>query len=163
MAQQAGLAEQIKDEILNYGNLVHAISGMTGGVTAITAFYPLNIIRMRVQVDETMKSASMLALAQKIAQDDGVAALYQGWWSSKWARCYCRGFELCPCCSPKALTDHSSLSPLSGACLPLALCLTLAGVVSLGASNFVSVTRAGVRLCRGGANPCSRRARGPVS
>jgi hypothetical protein len=85
MAQQPGLAEQIKDEILNYGNLVHAISGMTGGVTAISAFYPLNIIRMRVQVDETMKSASVLAMAQKIAQDDGVAALYQGWWSSKWA------------------------------------------------------------------------------
>ena len=112
MAQQAGLAEQIKDEILNYGNLVHAISGMTGGVTAITAFYPLNIIRMRVQVDETMKSASVLALAQKIAQDDGVAALYQGWWSSKWACCYCRGVGACPACSAaQALTDPTPPGP----------------------------------------------------
>jgi adenine nucleotide transporter 17 len=132
MAQQAGLAEQIKDEMLNYGNLVHAISGATGGVTAITAFYPLNIIRMRVQVDETMKSASVLALAQKIAQDDGVAALYQGWWSSKWACCYCRGVRAC------SFFPLLLLLPSADRSIHSSLCLALAGVVSLGASNFVS-------------------------
>jgi len=72
----------VKKEVFTYENLVHAISGMTGGVTAITVFYPLNIIRMKLQVDEAMKSDSVLGVAKKIADTEGFSALYQGWWSS---------------------------------------------------------------------------------
>lgn len=32
-------------ELSSYENLVHAISGLCGGVSAISAFYPLNAVR----------------------------------------------------------------------------------------------------------------------
>lgn len=79
---ELSLQEKIRREVFTYHNLVHAISGMVGGVTAITAFYPLNIIRLKIQVDEHMKSESVLKVARKIAEQDGFAGLYQGWWSS---------------------------------------------------------------------------------
>mmetsp|Transcript_9487 Transcript_9487/g.16617 ORF Transcript_9487/g.16617 Transcript_9487/m.16617 type:complete len:323 (+) Transcript_9487:54-1022(+) len=76
------IVEDVKREVFTYTNLVHAVSGMTGGVIAISTFYPLNIIRIRLQVDENMKAQSALSVAQKIIDESGVGALYQGWWSS---------------------------------------------------------------------------------
>ena len=55
---------------------------MTGGVTAITTFFPLNNVRMRLQVDDSLTPGNPLAVAKQIADKDGVGALYQGWWSS---------------------------------------------------------------------------------
>lgn len=75
-------ADLIWSEVFTYESLVHAISGMTGGVTAITVFFPLNTIRLRLQIDQKMKSASILAVARQIARDGGPAKLYQGWWSN---------------------------------------------------------------------------------
>lgn len=77
-----GLAEDIKKEVFTYKNLVHAISGMTGGVIAISTFYPLNIIRIKLQVEEKLKSQSVLSVAKLIADEEGVGGLYKGWWSS---------------------------------------------------------------------------------
>ena len=45
-------------------------------------FYPLNNIRIRVQVDETLKSEDPFVVGKDIMKRDGVAALYQGWWSA---------------------------------------------------------------------------------
>ena len=55
---------------------------MTGGVTAISAFYPLNSVRLRLQVDENMKAENAFVVAKNIAQQDGVGELYRGWHSS---------------------------------------------------------------------------------
>lgn len=75
--------EGLAEELFTYENLVHAISGMTGGVTAITTFYPLNIVRTRLQVDESLKNeGNVFKTVMKIAEQDGPQALYQGWWSS---------------------------------------------------------------------------------
>ncbi len=55
---------------------------MTGGVLAISTFYPLNIIRIKLQVDEKLKSQSVLSVAKSIAEEEGIQGLYKGWWSS---------------------------------------------------------------------------------
>lgn len=78
----SSVIEDVKNEVFTYTNLVHAVSGMTGGVCAISTFYPLNIIRMRLQIDEGLKAESVLAVGKKIADRDGLMALYQGWWSA---------------------------------------------------------------------------------
>ena len=66
------------EELFTYENLVHAISGMTGGVTAITTFYPLNVVRTRLQVDESIQAESnVFKTAAKIAEKHGIQALYQ--------------------------------------------------------------------------------------
>ncbi len=41
------------DELFSYNSLVHAVSGMVGGASAITVFYPLNVLRTRLQVSES--------------------------------------------------------------------------------------------------------------
>lgn len=76
-------ARPIWSEAFTLESLVHAISGMTGGVTATTVFFPLNTIRLRLQVDQKMKSASMIATARDITRDGGILKLYQGWCSSE--------------------------------------------------------------------------------
>eukprot|EP00924_Labyrinthula_sp_SR-Ha-C_P004815 snap_masked-scaffold_1-processed-gene-13.0-mRNA-1 protein AED:0.22 eAED:0.22 QI:0/-1/0/1/-1/1/1/0/316 len=76
------MSDNILKELFTYHNLVHAISGATGGATAITTFYPLNIIRTKLQVDETLKSKNVFVLIKEIAEKEGFSALYQGWWSS---------------------------------------------------------------------------------
>jgi adenine nucleotide transporter 17 len=69
---------------------------MVGGVTAISAFYPLNNIRSRLQVDDSIKLTeeeeknvltkipfiSMFFVADKIVKKYGLYGLFQGWWSS---------------------------------------------------------------------------------
>uniref|UniRef100_A0A7S2SQH1 Uncharacterized protein n=2 Tax=Mucochytrium quahogii TaxID=96639 RepID=A0A7S2SQH1_9STRA len=37
---------------------------------------------MKLQVDENMKSESVVAIAKKILEEQGIEGLYQGWWSS---------------------------------------------------------------------------------
>jgi len=75
-------ASDVYNEVFTYVNLVHATSGMIGGATAITVFFPLNVIRMKLQVDEQMKAESPWKVAMTMIEKDGVASLYQGWWSS---------------------------------------------------------------------------------
>ena len=65
-----------------YSNLVHALSGMAGGIVAISTFYPLNIIRLKLQIDEKLKSQSVLSVANIILREEGIEGLYKGWWSS---------------------------------------------------------------------------------
>lgn len=72
----------VASQVFTYENLVHAISGMTGGVSAISMFFPLNQLRMRLQVDEKLRAQNPFVLLTKIAKEEGVQSLYTGWWSS---------------------------------------------------------------------------------
>ncbi|XP_069593179.1 peroxisomal membrane protein PMP34 [Ranitomeya imitator] len=65
--------------ILSYDNLVHAVSGAVGGVTAMTVFYPLDTARLRLQVDEQRKSRSTHAVLMEIIKEEGLLAPYRGW------------------------------------------------------------------------------------
>ncbi|GBG30269.1 Peroxisomal membrane protein PMP34 [Hondaea fermentalgiana] len=79
----SSVVDDVAKEVFTYVNLVHAISGMAGGMSAITVFYPLNIIRMKLQIDDNLKAADPFTVAKVIAKEEGVQALYQGWWSSE--------------------------------------------------------------------------------
>ncbi|GAB5369085.1 hypothetical protein AAMO2058_001375000 [Amorphochlora amoebiformis] len=69
-------------EIFSYKSLVHACSGATGGVTAISVFFPLNTARIRIQVASSEEAKGLLQTIQDVVQDEGLLALYQGWHSA---------------------------------------------------------------------------------
>ncbi|XP_061701815.1 peroxisomal membrane protein PMP34 [Syngnathoides biaculeatus] len=65
--------------LLSYETLVHALAGAMGSVTAMTTFFPLDTAKSRLQVDESRKSKSTPVILAEIAQEEGVLALYRGW------------------------------------------------------------------------------------
>lgn len=67
------------DQVFTYKSLVHAISGVVGGATAITVFYPLNVVRTRLQVTESKEMDSMVSLSLKMLKQEGVEAFFTGW------------------------------------------------------------------------------------
>ncbi|KAG8556258.1 hypothetical protein GDO81_017995 [Engystomops pustulosus] len=58
--------------ILTYENLVHAVSGAVGSMTAMSVFYPLDTARLRLQVDENRKSRSTPAVLMEIIKEEGL-------------------------------------------------------------------------------------------
>ncbi|XP_026499222.1 peroxisomal membrane protein PMP34 [Vanessa tameamea] len=65
--------------LLSYETLVHAIAGATGSVVGMAAFYPLDTLRSRIQVDDSIKlHGSSLELLIKIAHKEGIHSLYRG-------------------------------------------------------------------------------------
>jgi len=57
-------------------------AGAMGGVSAITVFYPLNIIRTKLQTDDpSMRPRGMLQVCRDIIEEDGIVGLFTGWWS----------------------------------------------------------------------------------
>jgi adenine nucleotide transporter 17 len=69
---------QLKD-VLSYKNLVHAVAGATGSSIAITAFYPLDIARTRLQVEDGRQSKLSALVCKDIVDDEGIVGLYRGW------------------------------------------------------------------------------------
>ncbi|XP_060705241.1 peroxisomal membrane protein PMP34-like [Hemiscyllium ocellatum] len=67
--------------VLSYESLVHAVAGAAGGATAMTLFYPLDTARLRLQVDEKMKSGSTRTVLAKIIKEEGLSAVYRSWFS----------------------------------------------------------------------------------
>ncbi|TNN43763.1 Peroxisomal membrane protein PMP34 [Liparis tanakae] len=65
--------------VFSYEALVHAVSGALGSVTAMTVFFPLDTARLRLQVDEHRKAKSTPAILAEIIKEEGVSALYRGW------------------------------------------------------------------------------------
>ncbi|MBN3311539.1 PM34 protein, partial [Atractosteus spatula] len=65
--------------LLSYETLVHAVAGAVGSATAMSVFFPLDTARIRLQVDEHRKSRSTPVILAEIAKEEGVAALYRGW------------------------------------------------------------------------------------
>ncbi|OWR48464.1 peroxisomal membrane protein PMP34 [Danaus plexippus] len=65
--------------LLSYETLTHAIAGATGSVVGMAAFYPLDTIRSRLQVDDTKKlHGTTLELLIKLTKEEGIEALYHG-------------------------------------------------------------------------------------
>ncbi len=73
-----GLLSTVKNEVFSYRSFVHALSGSIGGFTAITVFFPLNTVRLRLQVDKSLKEESILKIIRDIYEQDGLPGLYQG-------------------------------------------------------------------------------------
>lgn len=69
------------DELFSYKSLVHAVAGMTGGVTAISTFYPLNVVRTRLQITDRA-SPGVTVVMKEIIKEEGIGGLYQGWQSA---------------------------------------------------------------------------------
>merc|ERR1711907_105776 len=69
-------------ELFTTRSLVHAIAGSTAGCTAITMFYPLNLVRTRLQLAETKQSKGMFQVLKEISATDGLRALYVGLWGN---------------------------------------------------------------------------------
>lgn len=67
--------------IFTLDSFADGCAGAVGGTSAITVFYPLNIIRTKLQTDDPSKKAqSMLEVTQEIMKNEGIAGLYKGWW-----------------------------------------------------------------------------------
>ncbi|KAG2455954.1 peroxisomal membrane protein PMP34 [Polypterus senegalus] len=65
--------------ILSYETLVHAVAGALGSMTAMTVFYPLDTARIRLQVDANRTPKSTPSILAEIAKEEGLTALYRGW------------------------------------------------------------------------------------
>ncbi|XP_017754402.1 PREDICTED: peroxisomal membrane protein PMP34 [Eufriesea mexicana] len=64
--------------LFSYETLVHAISGAAGGVVAMAAFFPLDTVRSRLQLEEDRESKSTLATIRDLVAKEGPATLYRG-------------------------------------------------------------------------------------
>eukprot|EP01125_Pyxidicula_operculata_P009486 TRINITY_DN3123_c0_g1_i1.p1 TRINITY_DN3123_c0_g1~~TRINITY_DN3123_c0_g1_i1.p1 ORF type:complete len:304 (-),score=73.18 TRINITY_DN3123_c0_g1_i1:129-1040(-) len=63
-------------EVFSYEAFVHAIAGTAGGSTAMTVFYPLDVIRTYMQVEHRHNSTMVATL--DIIKEEGLEALYKG-------------------------------------------------------------------------------------
>jgi adenine nucleotide transporter 17 len=64
-----------------YANFADGVGGASGGISAITIFYPLNIIRTKLQCfDNAKEEKGMADVVREIFADQGIAGFYQGWW-----------------------------------------------------------------------------------
>lgn len=66
------------DKVFSFEAFVHAIAGTVGGSTAMTTFYPLDVVRTYIQVDERYKKLSSYEVAMELIREDGVESLYRG-------------------------------------------------------------------------------------
>jgi len=64
--------------LLSLHNLLQAICGAFGSVISISAFYPLETVRTRLQVDADLSLRSPIPLAIDIGRTEGVKSLYRG-------------------------------------------------------------------------------------
>lgn len=65
--------------LLNYETLVHATAGAAGSIVAMTVFYPLDNIKIRMQMgDPLISDCSTWEALVKIFKQEGVEALYKG-------------------------------------------------------------------------------------
>lgn len=64
--------------VFSYNNLIHALAGAVGSVTAMTVFFPLDTARTRLQVDVKRKSKPTVYVLQEIVSEEGMHSLYRG-------------------------------------------------------------------------------------
>ncbi|XP_076866588.1 peroxisomal membrane protein PMP34 [Brachyhypopomus gauderio] len=74
-----GLEELNLAGVFSHENLVHAVAGALGSVTAMTVFFPLDTARLRLQVDDQRRSRSTPAVLAEIMREEGLLAPYRGW------------------------------------------------------------------------------------
>ncbi|XP_058834510.1 peroxisomal membrane protein PMP34 [Topomyia yanbarensis] len=68
------------NEVFSYLSWVHAVSGATGSVVAMSAFYPLDTVRSRLQLEEPerRKAQSTWAILKQLVAEEGFDTLYRG-------------------------------------------------------------------------------------
>ena len=67
--------------IFTLDSFADGLAGSLGGMSAITTFYPLNMIRTRLQTsDISQKEKTIHQVITEILQEDGPAGLFKGWW-----------------------------------------------------------------------------------
>jgi adenine nucleotide transporter 17 len=67
--------------IFTLDSFADGCAGASGGISAISVFYPLNIIRTRLQTDDPTKPRTMAQCFKDILSEGGIPALYTGWWA----------------------------------------------------------------------------------
>jgi len=67
-------------KIFNYESWVHAVSGATGSVVAMSVFYPLDTVRARIQVEDPSinKVTGTYSALYHISKEEGILSLYKG-------------------------------------------------------------------------------------
>ncbi|CAH1794554.1 unnamed protein product [Owenia fusiformis] len=70
--------KSLLENVFNYTNLVHAISGAVGSGFALTVFYPLDTVRTRLQVDDHRKPKHLHEILREIFTEEGLLSLYRG-------------------------------------------------------------------------------------
>ncbi|XP_055843641.1 peroxisomal membrane protein PMP34 [Episyrphus balteatus] len=74
------MAQSKLSQVFSYQSWVHAVSGATGGVIAMSVFYPLDTVRSRLQVENTdrRKALNTLQVIQQLVREEGLSTLYRG-------------------------------------------------------------------------------------
>ena len=68
-------------EVFTLDSFADGVAGASGGITAISVFYPLNIIRTKLQTsDPNQKERTISQVIQEILNEDGPSGLFKGWW-----------------------------------------------------------------------------------
>lgn len=76
----ADLSSALK-QIFTLDSFADGAAGSAGGISAITVFYPLNIIRTQLQTDDpTKKERTMFQVLTDIIAEGGLPSLFKGWW-----------------------------------------------------------------------------------
>uniref|UniRef100_A0A6B2EDZ2 Putative mitochondrial carrier protein n=1 Tax=Phlebotomus kandelakii TaxID=1109342 RepID=A0A6B2EDZ2_9DIPT len=72
-------SKSLKD-VFSYNSWIHAVSGASGAVVAMSAFYPLDTVRSRLQLEdpEKRKNVSTWDVLQQLVTEEGFATLYRG-------------------------------------------------------------------------------------
>jgi len=66
--------------VFGWESFASGASGSAGGVSAITVFYPLNVVRTKLQCDDvTKEERSMTAVVQDIIKTEGIGGLFVGY------------------------------------------------------------------------------------
>jgi adenine nucleotide transporter 17 len=68
-------------QIFTLDSFADGAAGASGGISAISVFYPLNIIRTKLQTDDPNKKArGMVEVVNAIIKAEGLPGLFTGWW-----------------------------------------------------------------------------------
>ncbi|CAH2005784.1 unnamed protein product [Acanthoscelides obtectus] len=68
-----------KTSLFNYESLVHATAAVAGSTFALSTFYPLDLIKFRIQLqDKDLIDKSTLQAILFILKNEGITALYRG-------------------------------------------------------------------------------------
>jgi adenine nucleotide transporter 17 len=66
------------EDIFSRDALIHAIAGTCGGSITMTTFYPLEIIRTYIQIDQRYKGLTTVEAVQLMIKSEGIWLMYKG-------------------------------------------------------------------------------------
>jgi solute carrier family 25 (peroxisomal adenine nucleotide transporter), member 17 len=68
-------------QVFTLDSFADGVAGAMGGMTAISTFYPLNMIRTKLQTsDPSKKELSIMDTVHLIIKEDGIYGMFKGWW-----------------------------------------------------------------------------------